>query len=51
MPETCFFCGAECGDMDLCFGCGEYICEACDHDDELSASHPVEDHHQDADRV
>jgi hypothetical protein len=26
---TCYFCGAAVGDDDYCFGCNEYVCEAC----------------------
>lgn len=42
---SCYACGEPCDlENDLCFGCGEAVCEACDKGLCLMGNHDVEDH-------
>lgn len=31
MKPTCFFCGKDCTDLDLCRGCRIHVCAGCDN--------------------
>lgn len=44
-PGKCYFCPKIVDGGNYCFGCGQYVCDECDHQS-LGAmgKHPVEDH-------
>jgi hypothetical protein len=46
----CYFCSEKVDSDDICYGCGQYVCQMCDHFDGLG-NHDVSEHKGISDEV
>jgi hypothetical protein len=49
MGGKCYFCGKDCSDDYLCYGCGHYVCQECDQTQPFG-SHTVDEHQEEAEK-